>query len=103
MWVVIDAPAADVAVAVAAVLAAVVALLVDVFIAVDVVLGSDVEKSARRPTCRLYWFLQHILRLKCRSHRHGRCSSRCVRGALFPMSFQGNPKFFGATRWNNYR
>ena len=54
------APPAAAAVAAAAVLAAVdaavVALLVDIVLALLAVLGSDVEKSARRPTCRLYWF-----------------------------------------------
>ena len=51
-------PAAAVAAAavLAAIDAAVVALLVDIVLALLAVLGSDVEKSARRPTCRLYWF-----------------------------------------------
>ena len=57
------APPAAAAVAVAAVLAAVdaavVALLVDVVLALLVVLGSDIEKSVRRPTYHLYWFLQY--------------------------------------------
>ena len=60
--VVVPAAAVPVAVAVAAVTSAAVtavvvaAVIVVVADIVLVVVGSDVEAKARRPTCRLYWF-----------------------------------------------
>ena len=69
------ADAVDVVVAVAAVaVAAVSGIAVAAAVVVDVVVvGSDVDVNAIRPTCRLYWFSQHILHSKCRKRRCGRC------------------------------
>ena len=91
--VVVPAAAVPVAVAVAAVASAAVtavvvaAVIVVVADIVLVVVGSDVEAKARRPTCRLYWFLQHILHSKWRKHRCGRCFVHHVE-ALVPGSLQ---------------
>ena len=72
----VPAPVVVVAVAVAAVLDAVVvvvALVIDAVVAVLVVLGSDVEANARRPTCRLNRFLLRFLQSQCLWHRFVRC------------------------------
>ena len=68
------------AVAVAAALGVVVAAAV--VVDVVVVIGSDIDVKAIRPTCRLYWFLQHILHLKCPKHRCGRCFLHHVEALL---------------------
>ena len=67
----------DAVVVAADVVAAVVGVAVVVAAAaVNVVVGSDIDVNARRPTWRLYWILQHILHSKCLSHRCGRCFVR---------------------------
>ena len=43
-----------------------------VVVAAAAVDGPDVDVNARRPTCRLYWFLQHILHSTWRKRRCGR-------------------------------
>ena len=50
------------------------------------------EVDARRPTYRLYWFLQHILDLWCR----GACWDRLKTlggGPSFSLIYQGIPRF----------
>ena len=59
------------AIVVAAALGVIVAAAV-VVVDVVVVVGSDINVNAIRPTCRLHWFLQHILHSKCRKHECGR-------------------------------
>ena len=52
-----------------------------------VVVGYDIDVNVRRSTCRVNWFLQHILHSRYLSYRCGRClywfySTSCTRSAF---------------------